>query len=167
MQQDEVGNLIGKDPLVLDKLLIRQSQSTDLHIRSVQTMETLQADAGDEPLNAEEQKEVDEEIQQGSLKDRARMQQQAANSSTAMALGGPAYSGMGPPSTTQPLRSTMPVTPGTSYQRPVPNGTPSSSAARPPPAQSMPAPSFTTADGKTPLNFKPVLPFGSGERVIR
>ncbi|KAK3676339.1 hypothetical protein LTR78_003613 [Recurvomyces mirabilis] len=161
VQQDDVGDLIGKDPLVLDKLLIRQSQGKDLHIRSVQTMETLQADAGDEPLNAEEQKEVDEELKQGRLKDRARLQLQAAYPSTATPVGGPAYGGMGPPSTTQPLRPTLPVTPSTSHQQPIFNGTASSFATRPPSATSMPSALSTTPNGHIPQNFKPLYPPGS------
>ena len=50
---EDVSDVIGKDPVVLDQILEARQQKNDTHIRSITTTETLQADAGDDLTEAE------------------------------------------------------------------------------------------------------------------
>jgi len=63
VDQKEIGSEAGKDPLVLDRLIERHVKGEDVFIRAITTMETLQAEADDEPLTEEEKKEILEEKQ--------------------------------------------------------------------------------------------------------
>ena len=83
--QEDLAGWIGKDAKVLDRLL-RQHGSVDeggidTKIRSIRTMETLQEDAMDAPLDEEEEKEVKLAIEQGRNRPRGR---KAANAGVAM-----------------------------------------------------------------------------------
>lgn len=64
LAQKDVCAQIGKDPHVLDVILSQHGNGHDTFIREVTTMETLQEEADDVPLTAEEQAEVLQEIQQ-------------------------------------------------------------------------------------------------------
>lgn len=64
LDQNDIRGEIGKDPQVLDKILEMHGEDHDTYIRDVKTMETLQVEADDVPLTAEEQAEVQEEIAQ-------------------------------------------------------------------------------------------------------
>ncbi|TKA74276.1 hypothetical protein B0A55_06201 [Friedmanniomyces simplex] len=109
VHQDNVAKWIGKDPNVLDIILQQHGQGRDTLIRSIQTTETLEEDAQDEPLDEEEQKQVHEEIQLGRTKQRGRMATAAlpplsamAAAAVAAAMGGlPNGRTMGPPAATQ------------------------------------------------------------------
>ncbi|GAB7343640.1 hypothetical protein MBLNU457_1634t1 [Dothideomycetes sp. NU457] len=63
VDQKDISGEAGKDPLVLDRLIERQVKGEDGFIRAITTMETLQAEADDEPLTEEEKKEILEEKQ--------------------------------------------------------------------------------------------------------
>jgi SNF2 family DNA or RNA helicase len=71
VSQEPLQEWIGKDPYVLDKLLIQHGKR-DTMIRKIKTMETLQEEELDAPLNEEEQKEVQNEIDQGWQRVRGR-----------------------------------------------------------------------------------------------
>lgn len=64
--QDDLQQWLGKDEAVLHKILRRQLKDGESYagpqIRKLTTIETLQEDAADEPLNEEEQREVKEEL---------------------------------------------------------------------------------------------------------
>lgn len=64
--QDDLQQWLGKDEAVLHKILQRQLKDGESYagpqIRKLTTIETLQEDAADEPLNEEEQREVKEEL---------------------------------------------------------------------------------------------------------
>ncbi|KAF4549384.1 SNF2 family N-terminal domain-containing protein 6 [Elsinoe fawcettii] len=62
VEQTDISEELGKDPLVLDKLIAAQRDGQDCFIRAIKTMETLQRDAQDEPLTLEEQQEVAAEV---------------------------------------------------------------------------------------------------------
>ncbi|KAK5108307.1 hypothetical protein LTR62_008622 [Meristemomyces frigidus] len=143
--QEDVKHLIGKDPLVLDELLKRQMDGEDLHIRSIATMETLQAEAHDEPLSVEEQREVEEELGLGRIKDRARKQVSILSAtvpSTTMLKGGsmlngravppglPIYPSTAPLGTVPPAYFANTLTPRNSHQHPTPDGPTSSLPTR-------------------------------------
>jgi transcriptional regulator ATRX len=71
--QADLDEWMGKDPFVLDKLLAQHGEGPgkkDTMIRAIKTMETLQEDAMDAPLDDEEQRQVEYEIQVG--RNRAR-----------------------------------------------------------------------------------------------
>ncbi|KAK1080264.1 hypothetical protein LTR33_005683 [Friedmanniomyces endolithicus] len=107
--QENVAQWIGRDPNVLDRILKQHSQDRDTLIRRIETTATMDEDAQDEPLDEEERKQVREEIQQGSTKQRGRMANAAISSlnlSAAAALaaargGWPNGRAMGPPAATQ------------------------------------------------------------------
>lgn len=61
IQQEDIKHEMGKDPMVLDRIITGNNLSGSL-IRALQTMETLQEESTDAPLTAEERKLVDEEI---------------------------------------------------------------------------------------------------------
>ncbi|GAM86784.1 hypothetical protein ANO11243_048040 [Dothideomycetidae sp. 11243] len=66
--QGDIESERGKDPAVLDKIIAQQeSGARDFCIRSIKTMETLQKDPEDEPLNEEERQEVEMETAQMKL----------------------------------------------------------------------------------------------------
>lgn len=78
VKEEDLSQWIGKDPEVLDKLLLQhgpgEDGKTDTLMRSIQTMEVLQEEAQDEPLNEEERKEVDDEIKLGkTMKGRKKL----------------------------------------------------------------------------------------------
>ncbi|KAF2158098.1 hypothetical protein K461DRAFT_290349 [Myriangium duriaei CBS 260.36] len=59
IEQGDVDSECGKDPKVLDLILAKQrSGEFEPFIKSIRTMETLQREGDDEPLNAEEEAEV-------------------------------------------------------------------------------------------------------------
>ena len=63
--QEDLGQWLGNDPDVLHKILKKQCKDPTYpgpRIRKLTTIETLQEDAADEPLNEEEQREVKEEL---------------------------------------------------------------------------------------------------------
>ncbi|KAK0947892.1 hypothetical protein LTR29_000793 [Friedmanniomyces endolithicus] len=107
--QENVAQWIGRDPNVLDIILKQHSQDRDTLIRRIETTGTMDEDAEDEPLDEEERKQVREEIQQGSTKQRGRMANAAMSSlnlSAAAALAAargswPNGRAMGPPAATQ------------------------------------------------------------------
>jgi len=70
VKQEKISKEAGKDPHVLDKIIARHSSTNDTFIRGIKTMETLQMDAEDEPLNDEERKEVEAEIQEKKMRNR-------------------------------------------------------------------------------------------------
>ncbi|EMC96919.1 hypothetical protein BAUCODRAFT_68867 [Baudoinia panamericana UAMH 10762] len=71
VDQEELAQWVGKDPAVLDVLLKRHvDDGEDVLIRKILTMETLQAEAQEEPLNEEETAEVNEEIRLGPIRGR-------------------------------------------------------------------------------------------------
>jgi len=61
VHQKDIRDEAGKDTLVLDRLIDRQVKGEDCFIRAITTMETLQAEADDEPLTEEEKKEIEAE----------------------------------------------------------------------------------------------------------
>lgn len=84
VRQQGLEEWIGKDPLVLDKLLAQHGDGPgqkDTLIRAIKTMETLQEDAMDAPLDELEQKEVDEAIQAGRNRARGKNTSMAPPSS--------------------------------------------------------------------------------------
>ncbi|KAK1062058.1 hypothetical protein LTR74_010605 [Friedmanniomyces endolithicus] len=107
--QENVAQWIGRDPNVLDIILKQHSQDRDTLIRRIETTGIMDEDAQDEPLDEEERKQVREEIQQGSTKQRGRMANAALSSlnlsaaaSLAAARGSwPNGRAMGPPAATQ------------------------------------------------------------------
>ena len=74
--QENLDEETGKDPNVLDRLLSQhgpgEEGKIDTMIRAIKTMETLQVETLDEPLNEEEQREVQMEIQQGRLRPKGK-----------------------------------------------------------------------------------------------
>lgn len=62
VKQNDIAPVTGKDPSVLDRLLNRHVKGGPTHMKAIQLVETLQAEADDDPLNEEEKKEVEEEI---------------------------------------------------------------------------------------------------------
>ena len=74
--QEDLNEWAGKDPHVLDRLLsqhgLDEDGKIDTMIRAIKTMETLQEEAMDAPLDEEEQKEVAMEIEQGKLRPRGK-----------------------------------------------------------------------------------------------
>lgn len=101
VEQDDLSKWTGKDPQVLDIMLARQdiaeAGKADM-IRSISTTETLQEIVEDDPLNEEERKEVDEEINLGRTRGRMAIPPHAylaANTSM-----GPVHA----PASTQALR---------------------------------------------------------------
>ncbi|KAF2484488.1 P-loop containing nucleoside triphosphate hydrolase protein [Neohortaea acidophila] len=76
VEQEDLTKWIGKDPDVLDKLLQQHGSEEegkhDTLIRSIDTMETLQEDAADAPLDEAEQKEVNDEIEMNKRRPRGR-----------------------------------------------------------------------------------------------
>lgn len=83
VKDEDLSQWIGKDPEVLDKLLTQECPGEDgkieTLIKSIQTMEILQEEAQDEPLNEEERKEVDYEIKLGkTMKVRKRLPDNSA-----------------------------------------------------------------------------------------
>lgn len=67
---------MGKDPNVLDKLLSQHGPGEpgkfDTLIRGIKTMETLQEEEVDEPLNEDEQREVNMEIEQSRMRPKGK-----------------------------------------------------------------------------------------------
>ena len=76
VEQKDLNGEIGKDSMVLDRLLRQHGSAEDgkidTMIRDITTLETLQEEEEDEPLNAEEQREVDEEVQQGRMRPKGK-----------------------------------------------------------------------------------------------
>ncbi|KAK5134863.1 hypothetical protein LTR08_006095 [Meristemomyces frigidus] len=71
--QEDLSKWIGKDPMVLDRILSRPDEGdSGSIIRTILTTETLQEEVQDEPLNEEEKREVDEEILLGKARVRGR-----------------------------------------------------------------------------------------------
>ena len=74
--QENLNEEAGKDPKVLDRLLSQhgpgEEGKIDTMIRAIKTMETLQVETVDEPLNEEEQREVQMEIQQGRMRPKGK-----------------------------------------------------------------------------------------------
>ncbi|KAK3116606.1 hypothetical protein LTR53_002840 [Teratosphaeriaceae sp. CCFEE 6253] len=68
--QEDISRWLKKDPGVLDVIIQQQGQGKEMHIRSIQTTETLEEDAQDEPLDEEEKRQVQEEIQLGRQRGR-------------------------------------------------------------------------------------------------
>jgi SNF2 family DNA or RNA helicase len=102
--QEPLAQWSGKDPQVLDKLLAEYERGgREVKIRAIKTMETLQEDAMDAPLDEEEQRLVNAEIASGKTRPRGRR------------------SGVGLPAATQQPVSNNPLQPG-----------PSTAAIRPP-----------------------------------
>ncbi|KAK4991592.1 hypothetical protein LTR66_006512 [Elasticomyces elasticus] len=68
--QEQIGIWKGKDPEVLDKILAQHDVSgRDCYIRAIKTMETLQEESKtDAPLTAEELKEIQQEIEEETLR---------------------------------------------------------------------------------------------------
>ncbi|KAK5742611.1 hypothetical protein LTR17_003142 [Elasticomyces elasticus] len=113
VRQEDIQKWAGKDPKVMDVLLQQYEDGEAPLIRSIQTTETLEEDAQDAPLDEEEQKMVDEEIQLGRTKQRGKLAAAAvpvldpATYAQAMAnaMGGlPHGRAMAPPATTQAMR---------------------------------------------------------------
>ncbi|KAK5711856.1 hypothetical protein LTR15_012200 [Elasticomyces elasticus] len=113
VRQEDIQKWVGKDPKVMDVLLQQHEDGEDTLMRSIQTTETLEEDAQDDPLDEEEQKQVDDEIQLGRTKQRGKLAAAAvpvldpATYAQAMAnaMGGlPNGRAMAPPATTQALR---------------------------------------------------------------
>ncbi|KAK4548499.1 hypothetical protein LTR36_009409 [Oleoguttula mirabilis] len=105
VEQEDLSKWIrmGKDPLVLDKILARQETGeSDVMIRKISTTETLQEIVEEDPLDEEERKEVDEEINQGKTRIRGR-KAGAAQDGYLAAKGSmaPVY----PPASAQALRT--------------------------------------------------------------
>ncbi|KAK3641847.1 hypothetical protein LTR56_000005 [Elasticomyces elasticus] len=112
VRQEDIQKWVGKDPKVMD-VLLQQHEDGEHLMRSIQTTETLEEDAQDAPLDEEEQKMVDEEIQLGRTKQRGKLAAAAvpvldpATYAQAMAnaMGGlPNGRTMAPPATTQVMR---------------------------------------------------------------
>lgn len=84
-EQEDLGEWIGKDPNVLDKLLEShgppEEGKVDTLIRGVKTMETLQEDAKDPPLTEEETKAADLDYEEGMKLKTGRRAGMAARSS--------------------------------------------------------------------------------------
>ncbi|KAK3710560.1 hypothetical protein LTR37_010187 [Vermiconidia calcicola] len=77
VDQEDLTEWAGKDPQVLDQLLnLGENGKSDIMIRAIKTMETLQAEDPDAPLDEEEQKEVNMEIAEGRKRPRGRKQMQ-------------------------------------------------------------------------------------------
>ncbi|KAK0886882.1 hypothetical protein LTR02_017742 [Friedmanniomyces endolithicus] len=139
--QENVAQWIGRDPNVLDIILKQHSQDRDTLIRRIETTGTKNEDAEDEPLDEEERKQVREEIQQGSTKQRGRMANAAMSSlnlsaATALAAtrgGWPNGRAMGPPAATQGASRPNGVGGSTPAMRDV-QLAPKPPAAAPPPA---------------------------------
>lgn len=66
--QEDLSAETGNDLLVLDKILAKQTADGNGFVKAIKTMETLQRDADDEPLTAEEQREVEEELAASRLR---------------------------------------------------------------------------------------------------
>jgi transcriptional regulator ATRX len=104
VKEEDLSQWISKDPNVLDHVLKTHGPGepgkVDTMIRSIQTMEVLQEEAQDEPLNEEERMEVDQEIQQGKMATRGR-RKTTADPTAMRSSEGAETNGM-------PFRSTMP-----------------------------------------------------------
>lgn len=136
----------GKDPGVLDRLFsqhgIDEDGKIDTMIRGIKTWETLQVEELDEPLNEEEQREVNMEIEQGLMRTKGKR-----------ALGAAPY----------PLSSTAPAPMRLSglvklpiSSQPVPHDHPSASAfVRPPPPATFAGPSAYPQAPSHPLGGLP------------
>ncbi|KAK0324660.1 hypothetical protein LTR82_004365 [Friedmanniomyces endolithicus] len=163
VRQENVAQWIGRDPNVLDIILKQHSQDRDTLIRRIETTGILEEDAQDEPLDEEERKQVREEIQQGSTKQRGRMANAAPsllNLSAAAVLAaarGDWANGraMGPPAATQGASRLSGVVGLTPAMRDVP------SAPRPPAAAPPPASAPVQRQPSTPAaqsGFRPLPP---------
>ena len=97
VMQEDLMKDCGSDPKGLDRLLLQHGTAaegrSDTMIRAIKTMETLQKEAMDEPLNEEEQKEVDELIQQnkGRVRGKAALLANGFPASTAPAGTGTSF----------------------------------------------------------------------------
>ena len=126
MRQENLDGEMGKDAMVLDRLLSQHGSAEDgkidTMIRGITTLETLQVEEEDEPLTELEQKEVDDEVQLGRMRPKGKRPVGTAP---------------------QTLQSTAPVPqdrPGLVRiplpTQPKPHAYPSSSASMPPPPPS-------------------------------
>ena len=90
--QENITEWAGKDPNVLDRLLQQHGSASegkrDTLIRAIRTMETLQEEVMDAPLDEEEQREVNEEIQQGRGRPRGRKAAHAGPTAIASTMPG-------------------------------------------------------------------------------
>lgn len=62
VSQQEISTEVGKDELVMDKLIASQYDGQDQFIRGIKTMETLMGESKDEALTAEEMQEVEIDV---------------------------------------------------------------------------------------------------------
>jgi len=90
VKQEDLSQWRGKDKRVLDRILDEydangETGRVDTEIRKILTMETLQEEAPDEPLDEEEKREVDEEIKLSRTKGKGRSAAFAGPSPTAPA----------------------------------------------------------------------------------
>ncbi|KAK5112689.1 hypothetical protein LTR85_011200 [Meristemomyces frigidus] len=98
--QEDLSKWIGKDPLVLDKMLM-QHEKADSMIRTILTTETLQEEVQEEALNEEERLEVAQEIAQGKTRRGGRKSATQNGYVAAKGSVGPVH----PPAPAQALRT--------------------------------------------------------------
>ncbi len=121
VRQEPLQEWMGKDPNVLDQLLAKhgpgKAGKVDTMIRAIKTMETLQEEEIDAPLNDEEQREVNQEIAAGLQRPRGRrpgstqvaMPNGVASTQAAPTATIPRFNGAPPPSTYSAARPTQVV----------------------------------------------------------
>lgn len=152
--QEDMSRWIGKDPMVLDKILSQHGMDkpgkSSMLFRAILTTETLQQAAQDEPLNEEEKREVAKEIKLGMAKPRGRKAAAAQGITAAKSTMAPVH----PSASTQALQAE-----GSAYRSSTSQKRPDRGMA------SSTAPAAPGADDPQPIAGLPFNP--SFERVRR